>query len=90
MENRAVNLNAVIDLLNMKLFGKDLFKALYELPPVTPRTGNWIKKKGGNDTYYYECSKCGCLSPHTECADSIIWKKSNYCPDCGARMEVNE
>ena len=54
------------------------------LPPVTPKqkTGYWVKRKT-----YYECSLCACLAPSVEVLDGIIWKPSNYCPDCGARME---
>ena len=32
-----VSRGAVVDLLNMRLFGKELFKALYELPSVQPK-----------------------------------------------------
>ena len=97
MEDRAVSLNAVlneIDDLNadggFAEYGEYsyLFDKICGLPSVLQsKTGQWVKKKGGNDNYYYECSKCGCLSPYTEYADSIIWKKSNYCPDCGSIME---
>lgn len=60
---------------------------IVELPPVTPKPkiGHWIDK----DTYL-ECNRCGCLAPHTEFADAIFWKRSNYCPDCGARMESED
>ena len=76
-----------IDILRCRIDG-DACKALEVLLQLAEqmKEEHWIKKKVGNDTYYYECSKCGCLSPHTECADSIIWKLSNYCPDCGCRM----
>ena len=38
--------------------------------------GEWIKK---ND-YTFDCNLCGC-----SCLD-----KNNYCPDCGAKMELDE
>lgn len=58
------------------------------MPPVTPqesKTGHWIKHDTGH-SIYYECSLCKCLAPCTETADSFIWKLSEYCPDCGAKM----
>lgn len=57
-------------------------------PSVNPRlrTGKWIKHDTGH-SIYYDCSLCGCTAPHIEVADKILWKLSNYCPDCGAEME---
>lgn len=64
---------------------------LNEVPPVTPqlKIGQWIKHDTGH-SIYYDCSICGCLAPCTETADSFIWKLSNYCPDCGAKMEKSK
>ena len=54
-------------------------------------TAYWVKKKGGGENYYYySCSKCACIAPNTEMADEIVWKLSNYCPDCGRKMEVEK
>lgn len=48
-----------------------------------PKTGHWMNrgKQGEVLPFYmrYECSICG------ETAD-----KSNYCPNCGARMESED
>jgi hypothetical protein len=59
---------------------------LEELPPVTPqqRVGKWIQTKDDCDgvnfyDFSFECSKCGREQSF----------KSNYCPNCGAKMEVN-
>lgn len=41
----------------------------------------WIKKKVDYRHYHYFCSKCGCCSKY---------KKSNYCPDCGRKMQKGE
>ena len=51
-----------------------------------PRKGHWVKHDTPNSTYY-DCSHCGCAAPCTEFADSFLWKLSNFCPDCGCRME---
>ena len=40
----------------------------------------WIRKQVDKRHYHYFCSKCGCCSKY---------KKSNYCPDCGRKMEVD-
>jgi hypothetical protein len=44
------------------------------LPNITPqpKTGHWIKPYGGN----WHCDKC----------DYEQGRKSNFCPDCGAKM----
>jgi hypothetical protein len=69
--------------------------AVEHLPSVTPkqRMGHWIEhengfwscvnKNGERDGWIpdYECSECG----------SRAWKhKTNYCPNCGAKMESEE
>ena len=41
----------------------------------------WIKRKGETIILYgwYQCSQCG----------AIIGEPTNYCSECGARMEVD-
>jgi len=54
------------------------FKAMIQsMTSVTPqpKMGRWIYKG------YYECSECG---------KSTYIDKSNYCPNCGAKMEANK
>lgn len=49
------------------------------------RTGRWIRKRGFS--YCSECDTCAMLK-----ADSGGWKcyhESNFCPQCGAKMEEN-
>ena len=55
-----------------------------------PKTGHWVKHNTPNNTYYYDCSLCGCVAPCTETADSYLWKLSNFCPDCGAKMHESQ
>ena len=45
------------------------------------KTGKWIKRKGETIILYgwYQCSQCG----------AIIGEPTNYCSECGARMEVD-
>lgn len=62
-----------------------------QLPPVTPqpKIGKWIgieydSYADGNPVYdVYECSLCG--FEHKGESDTL----TDYCPDCGAKMEEN-
>lgn len=58
------------------------FKKLCALPPVEPerKTGKWIMSHDKTAKLYGECSNCG-MRNYAGC--------TNYCPDCGAKMEVN-
>jgi len=56
----------------------DVGELVNDLPPVQPkqRTGMWVEWKDS----VYNCSVCGC---HTD--EQALF---NYCPNCGAKMEV--
>ncbi len=67
----------------------DIRDALEKVPSADRLQGEWIDKgwKGdwqfetdgrGNCWYEYECSECGFRNKGS---------KSNYCPNCGARMK---
>ena len=60
---------------------KELLTECYkDLSPVTPkqRTGIWIDRSGGDPTdFSVSCNLCNNWFPHS----------SNFCPDCGAKME---
>ena len=77
--SRETVLNVINNPLNVKLD-----KIIEQLPSVLPmpKTGRWRKvsmdKYVQHAMYYYECS---------ECKGQIIGEH-NYCPNCGAKMEV--
>ena len=51
-----------------------------------PRTGRWIQKEEEGDAepfIIWECSECHCV-------DEDGKPSYKYCPQCGARMEVQE
>lgn len=58
----------------------NLAKTINDLPSVTPqpKKGHWIAMSEGFTPY--ECSEC----------ESVEFKKSKYCPNCGAKMEVED
>lgn len=58
-------------------------KDFIDLPSVMPKQaeGEWIPHKskfGGDDEPVYTCNKCG---------DNIGFRKRNFCPNCGAKLE---
>ena len=42
--------------------------------------GRWIHHQYGNTEGYYECNNCGKINSY----------ESNYCPKCGAKMDLTE
>lgn len=55
-----------------------LTQAIAEAEPV--KHGRWIHHQYGNTEGYYECDNCGKINSY----------KSNYCPNCGAKMDEVE
>lgn len=51
-----------------------------------PIDGKWIRVEG-NDSYHYECSRCGERPLYSRYGDVVL---SGVCPMCGAKMEVQE
>jgi len=68
------------------LFKDSVFKIVDSAPTVSPDevrgVGKWIQLDYTDEAYgiVYKCAKCGC---------SEIGEP-NYCPNCGAKMEVSE
>lgn len=80
-----VNRNIVLDLMQMRLSAKELYMAVYGLPPVTPeqRTGRWIRV----DKNKLKCSECEVVHLIAQYPNGKI----NWCPNCGTKMqEVDE
>lgn len=72
-------------------------KALSSVSPQEPKTGHWINDnvkftKVGNDCMYVNesrCSECN-WSVHLATTNKNEYNTTNYCPNCGARMESEE
>jgi len=81
----AISRQTVLDMMQMKMGDKELYMAVYDLPPVTPKPkmGHWIVHRGYNADGFgieYSCSKCNDWND----------EKSKYCPNCGAKMQEVE
>lgn len=61
----------------------DYIKSLPSIKPQEPQTGRWIKTIGENGiTSAVRCSECG--------FEDNRYMLFRYCPDCGAKMEVEQ
>ena len=56
--------------------------AIKRLASVEPRRGKWIRKDLGG----WHCDQCGEQAPFW--CFSVAQNASNFCPNCGARMEM--
>ena len=61
-------------------FAELVVKQLPSVTPQEPKTGHWIVWDTSSYDWTYKCDKCG----------SIALRQSNYCPNCGARMESED
>lgn len=60
----------------------DVIKALEQEPKI----GHW-EQYGDSWEDKFKCSECGKEQPKILCGERIIGHWSDYCPNCGARME---
>ena len=67
-----------------------VLEVVKRLPPIKPKRGRWIRTGSGSLYDHYECSECG-KSPKWECLGDNRWSIAftDFCPNCGAKMEVN-
>ena len=69
----------------------DFKKAINKMPKgiiadVAPVVhGRWEKQSG-----LYSCSECGKTCPYDVQADVIEYWTCNYCPECGAKMDLED
>lgn len=78
-----ISRQAAIDMIQMRMGGKELYKAVYELPSVTPqepKTGHWIDIMVG-DMPAQACDQCNTFYPLAYTGGG-----HNYCPNCGSQM----
>lgn len=64
----------------------DAADAIEALQAQMPKRGEWVRKEDElTHSYWYECSECG-YRPHRENYPYL----SDFCPNCGAKMEVRD
>lgn len=49
--------------------------------------GQWIKYPRA---HYFKCSECKCIVPYKKAMKMDGERKYKYCPNCGAKMDVEE
>ena len=70
--------------------GKAAFDKVKEIPAadVAPiKRGRWLKRDDMPWIVECKCSVCGYADYPTK--SDRYWFERNYCPNCGAKMEVN-
>ena len=69
------------------VLGADLFHELKASYGKMPKRGKWVREMNVYDEPFYHCSACGeCFNSNRDDTYGIF----NYCPNCGAKMEVQE
>ena len=81
-----VSRQVVLNMMQMRMGAKELYKAVYDLPPVTPtrKKGKWIDIMVG-DMPAQACDQCNTFYPLAYTGGG-----HKYCPNCGAEMEGEE
>ena len=85
-----------IAIFDMKLHGVTVPMArLIDLQMLMPtvdaapvKHGRWIEKEGFDGDSYYTCSSCGC--DWTTIDGTPVQNNMRYCPECGAKMDLEE
>ena len=61
----------------------EMIESLPSADVAPARHGRWENKNG-----LYSCSECGRTCPYDVQADVIEYWSCNYCPNCGAKMDI--
>lgn len=75
-----------------------VIKTISNLPAVTTKEkiGKWIEDANKIDAQFgrhtYICSECGKYAEYFVSGTEVWWDriKPNFCPNCGAKMEVSK
>ena len=76
-----------------KAYGYDAVEILSEIhymdaaDVVEVKRGEWINNNGKT---LYVCSECGKVCPYDASADLVEYWICNFCPNCGAKMIIEE
>ena len=76
---------------NMEKLEVELAQAKMQLPPIQPKRGRWIycEDSMADCVDGYRCDQCGFFVPWDYKHKGIDFIQDyNFCPHCGAKMEV--
>lgn len=52
--------------------------------------GRWLPYENEQDKGFHHCSVCNCQAFNCEDGSEVVEVLSNYCPNCGAKMDLPE
>lgn len=61
-----------------------------ELKQQLPKRGKWLPYEFNTNGTWHKCSVCGVAYQYKDAPNSGWWINHNYCPNCGAKMEVQD
>lgn len=70
----------------------DLSRMLDELVATPPKVGKWLEKEVIDDKVIeeWQSARCSVCDKYHTTPYMYYFSRYNYCPNCGAKMEVDE
>lgn len=59
-------------------------------PMQMPKRGEWVPYEFNTNGTWHKCSVCGVAYKYKDAPNSGWWINHKYCPNCGAKMEVQD
>lgn len=69
---------------------EDAAAAIEALQAQLPKRGKWIPYEFNTNGTWHKCSVCGVAYQYKDAPKSGWWINHKYCPNCGAKMEVQD
>ena len=85
MSEDLIRRSDAIKALDESCFLDEIEEAIYELPTIEPKRGEWVEWIDCEGEVFWKCSACGQVSEAS--AAGILYK---FCPFCGADMRPKE
>lgn len=68
----------------------DAAAAIEALQAQLPKRGKWLPYEFNANGIWHTCSVCGVAYQYKDAPNSGWWINHKYCPNCGAKMEVQD